>query len=379
MGCSSVTGPTTEELAAVVARDGIAFEGPVLSPPVLDRLAEHRVLVLGETHHLREHYELTTVLLRDLHSRGFRQLLVEQPQRADWWLDDYVRGGPLQPPWEPPPNRQRKYGSLREFNAGLPPNERIRVRAIDANETYYGGATSFRGLLAGLVGYFPSAGPVDTFLQADYASAPAQIKAIDELAATLEADRATLLASWGQARYEAVVEMVEVERASIDIRVDRVNNDDRAARAREAVIKRLVDARIAGSPDRTVINIGGNHAQKVHLKGTSQEWLGDYLVHRSPAVGGSAFVVAFVSARIDLEPGSSGTPFDGLATSPPNELFRVIAEARPGLNVFLPLDDPIFSKDGIRVNFEETIYVCALKEHYDAVLQYGLAHRVPID
>jgi hypothetical protein len=31
------------------------------------------------------------------------------------------------------------------------------------------------------------------------------------------------------------------------------------------------------------------------------------------------------------------------------------------------------------VNFEETIYVCALEEQYDAVLQYGLAHRVPID
>jgi hypothetical protein len=137
--------------------------------------------------------------------------------------------------------------------------------------------------------------------------------------------------------------------------------------------------RIAGTAARTVINIGGNHAQKSHLKGTKQEWLGDYLVHRSTAPAGSVMVVAFAAARVELEPGSSGTPYDVRASSPDNELFRIMAETWPDRTVFLPLDDPIFATGGVPVNFEETIYVCALEEQYDAVLQYGLAHRVPID
>jgi hypothetical protein len=216
-------------------------------------------------------------------------------------------------------------------------------------------------------------------MQANYGSETSQIQAIESLAADLESQRSSLTASWGVGWYDAVVEMVEVERASIDIRTDRESHDDRAARAREEIIKQLADARIAGYPQHTVINIGGNHAQKSHLKGTEQEWMGDYLVHRSTAIDGSVIVVGVVAAEVELEPGSSGTPYNVRDTSPDNELFLLMAEAWPGRTVFLPLDDPVFTNGGVPVNFEETIYVCALKEQYDAVLQYGIAHRVPID
>ncbi len=378
-GCSSVAEVTTAELSQVVARDGVPFTAQTIPAPVLDRLAANRVLVLGETHHLREHYAFTAALLEALHEHGFRQLLVEQPQMADWLLDDYVGGSPLEPDWTPPANWVRKFASIREFNATLPEAERVHVRAIDVNEAYYGGASSFRGLLEMVVTHLPTAGPVAAFLQADYGTRTSQTEAIESLRATLEADRSALTTSWGSTWYDTVVEMVKVERASIDIRAYRESDDDRAARAREEVIKQLADVRIAGSAARTVINIGGNHAQKSHLKGTKQEWLGDYLVHRSTAPSGPVTVIAFVAARVELEPGSSGTPYDVRATSPENELFRVMAETWPDRTVFLPLDDAIFATRGVPVNFEETIYVCALQEQYDAVLQYGLAHRVPID
>jgi len=378
-GCTAVAEVTTAELSAVIERDGVAFAHQAIPEEVLDRLTPNRVIVVGETHHLREHYEFITALLQALHARGFRQLLVEQPQMADWLLEDYVGGGQLEPNWEPPANWQRKYAVLREFNATLPPEERVHVRAIDVNEAYYGGASSFRSLLGALVGHLPIAGPVTTFLQADYGTPTTQIHAIDLLHASLEADRSALVASWGSYWHDTVVEMVEVERASIDIRVDRDGHDDRAARARENIIKQLADARIAGYAHGTLINFGGNHAQKAHLKGTEQEWLGDYLVHRSTAIDGTVIVMAVVSAKIELEPGGSGTPFDVLDTSPENELFRLMVGTFPGHTVFLPLDDPVFTNGGVPVNFEETIYVCALKEQYDAVLQYGLAHRVPID
>ncbi|MDH3261727.1 MAG: hypothetical protein OEM84_12250, partial [Acidimicrobiia bacterium] len=98
----SVPEVTAAELSAVIERDGVAFTGQAIPDPVLDRLAANRVIVVGETHHLREHYEFMAALLRDLHTRGFRQLLVEWPQMADWILDDYVGGGRLEPTWEPP-------------------------------------------------------------------------------------------------------------------------------------------------------------------------------------------------------------------------------------------------------------------------------------
>jgi hypothetical protein len=378
-GCSSVTEVPLEKLSAVVERDGIAFVAPAIPEPVVDRLAAHRVVVLGETHHLREHYAFVAALLGALHARGFRQLLVELPQMADWILEDYVTGGSLEPSWVPPVSLgEPMFTAIRDFNDTLPPAERVHVRAIDVNLDDYGGGGSFRNLLGALVGHLPSTGPVTSFLQADYGTPTAQQEAIGALQLALDADRSALVASWGADWYDTVVEMVETEVASVPIRAIRGVLYDRSVREREDVMKRLADARIAETARGTVINVGGTHAQKSSLKGTEQEWLGDYLANRSPATGGSVFVVVVVAARIELEPGSSGTPFDVRATSPANELFRVMA-GRADSTVFLPLDDPVFTTGGVLVNFEETIYVCAPKAHYDAALQYALAHRVPLE
>jgi hypothetical protein len=377
-GCSSVTQVTAEELAPVVERDAVAFSEQAIPDPVLDRLAAHQVVLLGETHHLREHYEFVAALLHDLHPRGFRQLLVEWPHMADWLLEDYVADGQLIPNWEPPvPLGRAMLAAIRDFNDTLPAAERVHVRAIDVNLDDYGGASSFRNLLGTVAESLPEAGPLSAFLAADYNSATAQTAAVQDLRASLDAQRATLTASWGATWYDAVVEMADVELASIDIRARRESQYDWTVRTREEVIKQLADARISGTSDRTLINVGSTHAQKSRLRGGDLEWLGDYLVHQSAAVDGSIIILGITAATIELEPGATGTAYDVRDASPANELFRVMFETWPEQTVFLPLDDPLFAADGVPMNFEGTIYVTAPKTQYDAVLQYALAHRVP--
>ena len=67
---------STAELEQIIQRDGVPFDVQSIPDEVLDRLASHRVVVVGETHFLREHYDLMTELLRELHARRFRQILV---------------------------------------------------------------------------------------------------------------------------------------------------------------------------------------------------------------------------------------------------------------------------------------------------------------
>lgn len=367
------------ELAPIVQRDAVPFDGQAIPDAVLELLGRHRVVIVGETHHLREHWQLTAALLKRLHARGFRQLLVEQPQMADWWLDGYVGAGSFDPGWQVPPNWEWKFAALRELNASLPPEERVHVRAIDVNEEHFGGAGAFRVMLRGIVAHLGAADAVEDFLRAPYETREAETEAIAALRASLEGARPELVEAWGREWYETVLEMADVEQASIDIRADRASNDGRATRAREDVIKQLADARLAAYSGRGVINIGGHHAQRAPLLGTDQEWLGDYLAHRSPVAEGSVIVLSAVSAKTVLEPGSSGAPYDVSESSPENELFRLLAESWPGRNVFLPLDDPVFTDGRVAVNYEESIYSASLAEQFDAVLQYGLAHRMPAD
>jgi len=381
-GCSPTADVTVDELSAVVERDGVAFEGAMIPAEILVRLAENRVVLLGETHHLREHWAFVAELLSELHDDGFRQLLIEAPQMVGWLLDDYVQGGLFAPEWEPPPFYEWRLSAIRAFNENLAPDERIHVRGIDVNEEWYGGAGSFQSLLEWPVEQLPTPGPVDVSLRADYAGATpeAQTEAIEGLLASLEADRSTLVESWGADWYDQVVEMAEVELASIDVRAERREDDNDGARAREEIIKQLVDKRVAECSCGTVINIGGHHAQKSHLMGTEQEWMGDYLAHQSTVVDGSIIVVGFSSARTELEPGAGGTPFDILeSASPDNEVLRLMAETWPGPTVFLPLDDPLFSDRRVAYNSEDVIYATSLNEQYDAIIQYGLAYRMPED
>jgi hypothetical protein len=380
--CSPSADVTADELSAVVTRDGMGFEGIALPDEALARLADNRVVMLGETHHLREHWAFVAGLMADLHDDGFRQVLVERPQMNDWLIDDYVLGGELAPDWVPPPFFDRRFTAIREINALLPAGERIHVRSIDANEDDSGGATDFQVLFGMLVDLLSEVDTVDVDLPIDYPGmAPEdQHQAIERLSATLEDSRSLLVEGWGELRYDQVVEMVEVEAVSIDIREQRKDDDNGAARSREGLIKRLVDRRIAEDPGGTVINIGGHHAQKSHLMGTEQQWLGDYLAHESMVVKGSIIVIGFTSARTELEAGAGGTPFDiQESSSPENEILRVMAETWPGQTVFLPLDDPLFEEHRVAYNSEDVIYATPLGEQFDALIQYGLAHRMPIN
>jgi len=193
----------------------------------------------------------------------------------------------------------------------------------------------------------------------------------------LGAAESELTTIWGTYWFHTVREMVEVELASVSIRALRQDHYDLSVRLRENVMKRLSDLRLSGYEHRTMMNVGSNHAQKDYLRGTDQEWLGDYLVHRSNVVGGPVIVVAVAPARILSETGGSVVS-DDLAVSPENELRRLMNESWPNQAVFLPFEDPVFQRGGVPLNFERTVYSSAPGRHYDAFVSLPVAHRIPI-
>lgn len=56
-----------------------------------------------------------------------------------------------------------------------------------------------------------------------------------------------------------------------------------------------------------------------------------------------------------------------------------MAETWPNQTVFLPLDAPLFVDRRVAYNSEDVIYASPLREQFDCLLQYGLAHRMPIN
>jgi hypothetical protein len=374
--CSMLPEVSKEELEQIVQRDGVPFDIQSIPDNVLDRLASHRVVVVGETHFLREHRELVAELLRELYARGFRQFLFEWTQVADWLLADFVNDGGLEPGWAPPQSiGGDMITAIRDLNRTLPQDERIQVHAVDVTLPDYGGGESFLWSLGALARHVPDPGPLAAILEGDYDTPENQTALLEALQAELEADRSDLVASWGEGWYDTVVEMVEVELTSVPIRAIRESNYDKSVRLREDAIKQMVDRRLQGFSHGTLINYGSTHAQKDRLRGTDIEWLGDYLVHKSQAAGGSVIVLEVSAAHIVPVPGSGNSDSD-LTASPANELLRVMNQTWPDQIVFLPLDDPLFSSGRIPMNFGD-IYVGAPKRHYDVFVLLPQAQRVP--
>jgi hypothetical protein len=343
---------------------------------MLDRLASHRVVLVGETHFLREHRELMAELLRDLHARGFRQLLVEWTQVADWLLADFVNDGGLEPEWVPPLDISAGVlaVAIRDFNRTLPENERFQIYGIDVTISDYGGGESFLWSLGKAASHLQDAGPLSAFLQGDYDTPDRQTALLEDLMAELIEARSDLVASWGEKWYDTVAELVEVELSSVSVRAIRDSNYDESVRLREEAIKWLADRRINSSPNGTLINYGSTHAQKEQLWGTEIEWLGDYLAHKSQATGGSVIALWVPSAYIVSVPGSE-FPDNDLTASPENELLQVMNQTWPDQIVFLPMDDPLFSNGRVPLNSSGDIYVGAPQHHYDAVVLLPRAHR----
>lgn len=375
VACGGVTEVPAPELSRIVARDGVPFEMPSIPATVLDRLGSHRVVLVGERHFIREHRKLMVELVRSLHARGFRQLLLEWPQMADWLLADYLEGGRMMPDWEPPVSLGASMiRAVRDFNATLPPADRVRIRGIDVNLDDYGGAGSFLDILGALAARLPEPGPLAGFPSAGYGTSETQEESLVALRDALLLRRGELIASWGKDSYDLVAEMVDVERVSVTVRAIRDDDYDRAVRVREDEIKRVADLRLGDFGGRTLINVGSTHAQKRRLFGTDIEWLGDYLVHRSRAIGGTVFVMDVSPAR--GEPGTGGAiaDWDIRDSSPEGEIFRLMDETWPGRTVFLPLDDPVFGAGGIRMNVEAEIYVCAPRRQFDALVLLPVGH-----
>ena len=378
--CSLLPQVPRAELEQVVLRDGVPFQAGSIPDEVLDRLASHRVVLIGEFHFLREHRELVAELLRELHARGFRQFLFEWTQVADWLLADFVLDGRLEPDWAPPLDiGGSMLAAIRDLNRTLPENERIQVHGIDVTLPDYGGAESFLWSLGRLSQHLPDPGPLASVLQGAYDTPERQVALLEALQAELDARRSDLVAVWGQPWYETVAEMVEVERRAVAVRAIRESDYDESVRLREEAIQWLADRRIQSTPHGTLINIGSTHAQKERLWGTRIEWLGDYLVHRSqPAAGSVITLGALGAARTVSEPGS-GIPDSDLSASPENELLRVMNETWPDHIVFLPVDDPLFSNGRVPINVSGEVYVGAPKLHFDAYVLLPVAHRERFD
>ena len=273
-----VTTPATEaEIIAAIRSSAspvpvTAIAGDAEIPSeVIDFLARFDVVMIGESHMIREHYEMMAQLIRQLHYEGLRQVLLEWPHSADWVLSEYPAGNSVNG-WAPPRFRGRvMIDAIRDVNAQVSESERMAVRAIDVTLDEYGGAAGFARSFEDLAAHLDSSALLKEFVDEYRDPNTDGSNSIDALLEELVHGERTYGEGWGEARYRTVVEMLEQERVSIRAREAYGVGYERGVKTREAALKLIADRRIFEIDGMTLINIGGNHVQRRYLRGTRQE------------------------------------------------------------------------------------------------------------
>jgi len=373
VGCApSLRGTVDHErLLAIVERDAVLFEPTAIPETMLDALAVHRVVVIGEVHDITHHDAFVGELAAALRPRGFRTVLLEFPQAESWLLDGYARGAidALLP------GAERTYGPLlervRAANVALPPGERIRVRAIDVNTRLEDFLPPFRGLLHQLGQPEPLVRLVAALEGGDDPAG-----AIATARAELAANEAEFRSAWGDALYDVVADALDGEARSAEVRATRAGTA--RDEAREAAMHAMVDRQLAAAPGGALLNVGIYHAQKTRQDGSIDVWLAERLHAASPHAGGDTFSLAVMPARGESVIRGRLRAFDVAEESPANELLRTVQQVADGATAFLPLGDPVFAEERVVVNYLPRLHVGPPKAAFDAFVvlpEVGYAGR----
>lgn len=370
----SLIGCTTP-LQETVRRDMILLDDHAHTRELLDYLGNYDVVVIGEYHGVLEHREFVTdlmIALSDAH--GFRHFQTETPHAFQWMLQAYTDKTietmlPLLMH-----AMQVNFNRIREHNGAVGPEEMIHVYGIDTNHNPFFIIVSLEFMLEQKL--FEHTDLLHSFLAAaGDLTYPEDEQAfsilVSGLLETIISDDDHLRSLWGDRWYREIHDLLYWELVSIEVRKPMISNDIHLrTRLREEVIKSFSDMYLADAAHGTLINVGGNHAQKQHFRGTPMEWLAEYLMNRSLYAGGSTCSVFVIPAKGTIEWGGMGnyTEIDITRRASRHELFNTLYRASGGSMVFLPLTDELFSQQHILMNFHFETRTILPYASYDAVI-----------
>jgi len=371
-----------DEVREVLKSELVTYEPGQLPDAMVDRLAENELVLVGEYHELAEQDDFLADLITALHPRGFDRVLIESFSILGWFAERYALG---EVDWLEPDNDAEAYyfglvarderdllRTVRKLNESLPEGQKITVDFVDINHA----SNVFPIALNKYVndGYLLSAPVLDEFLGAALAAnnRGEYEEALRQLDERLSTGQDGHTSRWGQATYDRLQSLVQVELASLEIRKLGSPSDRDYSRKREEALIDNVERHLQEATGRTLMNFGGFHIQKRPRLGTVDKWAGDYLDGESLHVDGPVYSLMVTPARIVKA--DETVTFSLHDKSPANELARLMSERAGSRPSFLSFDDAFFEDERVVLNVNGNVISVEPKTLFDGFVVLPEGH-----
>ena len=281
----AVPGCATAPLSAASYADHAAtavrfpFDGTEHSipEPVVQALADHRIIVLGESHYSQEHQEFVSALLPRLYEHGVTHFAVESQHANGPLYDMYVKGADIVIPDEYLNLDRVWLDAARAFNAELSNENRplMTFAAIDMN--HWPG--TYRDSMFLYLTYHDHDTLAETFLNMVRSSDPeAYQEGVRSFARFVRDSDTGISNGLSPDVRQTLIDAAEIEIRSVTVR-SVWNDETREAIITDNTMRVMSDVKADG---RLVLNVGRWHAQNTPIWPHRQKhpWVAERLKHR---------------------------------------------------------------------------------------------------
>jgi len=368
MGCDNTAPPvidnvaTVEEINAVLDKDLIIFNSPVLPNQVYENLSQYKAIIIGEFHTILEEREFAaslTVRLNEINEKT--NVCAECPDAYSWIFEKISIGELNDLPNGILYNKIVPIlDSLKIYNSNN--NKSSRLNCIDANmESHF-----FLNSLKSFAEYYSDSTNLFFVYDSLINSIPSKYKnTLSHFIDILNKTPNDLGLSASSFLTEQLLRMFMNEFISVEIR-ERWNSDySWSFKERESLIKSNAEYYLSKNDGTTIFYFGLNHAQKKRFMGSNIEWLGEYLHNNSTIASGKTISIVGIplQGEITNENVQGTIQFDLITQSKTNDLFRLVGDRSYENYSWLLLSDNLF--------FNKQIHVKYIYDEYEITVPVG--------
>ena len=339
-----------EPLKSVIRQDLIEFDERIFPPQVLDSIGMYRAVAFGEMHTILEEREIVSTLAIQLTSIHDSITICAECPQAYSWVYEKISMGAMDtiPVWATYRKLNVILDSLSDQTG--PSSNSIRLTCIDANLS----STSFLSSLDGYAKYiFENQLLIDFIASFPPSNSENYIQDLHDFKTLLEETPEQLDLTNDSETIETLDRMVRNEILSVPIRENWESDYDNSFMSREELIKGNADYYLRLNSQPLLFYFGAYHVQKGKFLGSQIEWLGDYLHHENDISRGNTISIVGIPLAGEIINSSNSSTFHfNLANdSREDDLFRIASGLQSSAFAWLPLSDPLFSEEDIRVQY----------------------------
>lgn len=284
----------------------------------LNKVSEAEAIVIGQYKGIKEHQDLLADLTIHQHKNSNIDIVVLGSRHAySWIFNSYVKGELNSDLFveEVTSDWVIFLSRIREYNKDLSDNNKISVKTGDINSQ----EDQFVSSLQYMRQQLPERDTVNRLLNR-IISAADRTEVLIEFKNILSNNSSNFSQSWGSDWNKILIEMIEVEIASTEIREMWDLDYTEAHILREDLIKELAEKRLENN-NNIIFNYSFYQAQKNHYLGTRKEWLAGYLNSEDSSIE-TSYSFLFIPMSGQIFDGEDGIMNIDISIEEDNGLFK---------------------------------------------------------